>query len=52
VAFIGPAHDSSEAAIVRFGRVRRLGRLPWLDPLTPDTLSEAFAAGFDLADFA
>lgn len=51
VAFIGPANDSSEAAIVRFGEVRRLGRLAWLDPLTPDTLSAAFDAGFDLADF-
>lgn len=52
VAFIGPANDSSEAAIVRFGKVKRLGRLPWLDPLTPDSLSSAFAAGFDLSDFA
>lgn len=52
VAFIGAANDSSEAAIVRFGRVKRLGRLPWLDPLTPGTLAEAFAAGFDARDFA
>ncbi|MDP3404615.1 MAG: dethiobiotin synthase [Brevundimonas sp.] len=52
VAFIGPANESSEAAIVRFGKVKRLGRLPWLDPLTPDALSIAFTAGFDLSDFA
>ncbi len=52
VAFIGPAHDSSEAAIIRFGKVRRLGRLPWLDPLTPASLSGAFAAAFDRSDFA
>ena len=52
IAFIGEANDNSEAAIVRFGGVRRLGRLPWLDPLTPDTLRAAFAAGFDTADFA
>ncbi len=52
VAFIGPANDSSEAAIVRFGRVRRLGRLAWLDTLRPETLRAAFAAGFDMADFA
>ena len=52
VAFIGPAVESSEAAIVRFGRVRRLGRLPWLAPLTPDALARAFADGFDLAEFA
>jgi dethiobiotin synthetase len=51
IAFIGDANDSSEAAIVRFGQVRRLGRLPWLDTLTPDTLRTAFAAGFDLGEF-
>lgn len=52
IAFIGAANDSSEAAIVRFGHVKRLGRLPWLDTLTPDTLRAAFADGFDTADFA
>ncbi len=52
IAFIGDANDSSEAAIVRFGAVRRLGRLPLLDPLTPDALRAAFAAGFDTKDFA
>lgn len=51
IAFIGDANDSSEAAIVRFGQVRRLGRLPWLDTLTPDSLRTAFAAGFDLGEF-
>lgn len=51
IAFIGEANASSEAAIVRFGQVRRLGRLPWLDTLTPDTLRTAFAAGFDQGDF-
>lgn len=52
MAFIGPANDSSEAAIFRFGQVKRLGRLPWLDHLTPDALRAAFSAGFDLDDFA
>lgn len=52
IAFIGDANDSSEAAIVRFGGVRRLGRLPWLDPLAPNTLRAAFAAGFNTSDFA
>ena len=33
------------------GGVRRLGRLPRLDPLTPETLAQAFAAGFDTAQF-
>lgn len=51
IAFIGDANASSETAIVRFGQVRRLGRLPWLDTLTPDTLRAAFAAGFDLVEF-
>lgn len=52
VAFIGPAHDSSEAAVLRFGRVKRLGRLPWLESLTPQTLEAAFAEGFDTRDFS
>jgi dethiobiotin synthetase len=52
VAFIGDANPSSEEAIVRFGQVRRLGRLPRLDPLTPESLAQAFAAAFDLKDFA
>lgn len=51
IVFIGDGNDSSEAAILRFGQIKRLGRLPWLDSLTPDTLRSAFAAGFDLDDF-
>lgn len=51
VAFIGEPNPSSEAAIGHFGKVRRLGRLPWLDPLTPEALAGAFAANFDTADF-
>lgn len=52
VAFVGPANDDSEATIAEMGQVRRLGRLAPVDPLTPDALAKAFAAGFDLADFA
>lgn len=52
VAFIGDANPSSEEAIVRFGAVKRLGRLPRLEPLTPESLAEAFSAAFDLGDFA
>jgi len=52
IAFIGDAVEDSEATICRIGKVRRLGRLPRLDPLTPDTLAAAFAANFSLADFA
>ena len=48
VAFVGAAEPVSEAAIARIGRVRVLGRLGWLDRLTPATLAEAMA-GFDMA---
>lgn len=44
VAFIGEANPASEAAIVRFGKVEHLGRLPRLDLLTAETLASAFAA--------
>ncbi|ATY31961.1 dethiobiotin synthase [Sphingomonas psychrotolerans] len=52
IAFVGPAVPDSEETIVRLGRVRRLGRLPWLDPLTAGTLAAAFGEGFDLGAFA
>lgn len=52
VAFVGDANEDSEATIAAIGGVKRLGRLPTLAPLTPDTLAAAFAAGFDSADFA
>ncbi len=51
VAFVGDAVPDSEATIARLGDVRRLGRLPHLDPLTPETLARAFAAAFDPEDF-
>lgn len=51
VAFIGDSHPESERAICEFGRVKRLGRLPRLAPLTRDTLREAFAASFRASDF-
>ncbi len=43
VAFMGAENTASEAAIVRFGQCRHLGRLPWLDPLDAETLATAFA---------
>lgn len=49
IAFVGDAEPLVEATIVRIGSVRRLGRLPHLDPLTPDTLHAAFEDGFDLS---
>ena len=51
VAFVGDANEDSEATISAMGRVKRLGRLPILDPLHTTTLATAFAAHFDLADF-
>jgi len=51
IAFIGDDQADSEATIARLGAVKRLGRLPRLDPLDRGTLAAAFAAHFDLADF-
>lgn len=52
VAFVGDAVPDSEATIVAMGGVKRLGRLPYLNPLDRGTLADAFAANFSLADFA
>lgn len=46
IAFIGERNAETESAICEIGRVRWLGRLPWLAPLTPDTLQAAFKASF------
>ena len=51
VAFIGNANEDSEATIVAMGNVKRLGRLPLLDPLDAASLAAAFHDHFDLADF-
>lgn len=51
VAFIGDPVEDSEATICAMGKVRRLGRLPLLSPLTPESLRAAFAAHFRLEDF-
>lgn len=51
VAFIGDAHADTEQIIVEMGRTRSLGRLPRLDPLTPDALRLSFRAHFDISDF-
>jgi dethiobiotin synthetase len=52
IAFVGDPEPDSEATIAALGGVRRLGRLPHLDPLTPDTLANAFAANFCAGDFS
>ena len=51
IAFLGDAVEDSEAIVAELGGVRRLGRLPVVDPLTPENLAAAFAANFDRADF-
>ncbi len=51
IAFLGDAVEDSEAIIAAIGGVRRLGRLPIVDPLTPENLAAAFKANFDLANF-
>jgi dethiobiotin synthetase len=51
IAFIGESNPESERAISEIGRVKRLGRLPLISSLTPDTLREAFAASFEPTDF-
>jgi dethiobiotin synthetase len=52
LAFLGDAVPDSEAIIAEISGVKRLGRLPIIDPLTPENLAAAFAANFDRADFA
>lgn len=51
VAFVGDAVEDSEAIIAAMGKVKRLGRLPFVDPLDAATLSAAFCENFDLQDF-
>lgn len=51
IAFIGDGNPESERAICEIGRVCRLGRLPWLSPLTSDALQAAFGDSFRREDF-
>lgn len=50
VAFVGDANDDSERTICEMGALTRLGRLPRLDAVSPDTLHTAFAENFRVAD--
>lgn len=51
IAFIGERNAEAQSAIREMERVRWLGRLPWLSPLTADTLQAAFKASFRADDF-
>lgn len=46
VAFVGEAHPENERIVGSLGKVPVLGRLPHLDPLSPQTLAAAFARAF------
>ena len=50
VAFLGDENADSERTITAFGGVRRLGRLPRLAVLDADSLQNAFAENFSVAD--
>lgn len=51
VAFIGDEMTDTQSTIAEMGKVRVLGRLPRLDPLTPEALAKAMRANFNAADF-
>jgi len=51
IAFIGDENRESERIIADMGQVRRLGRLPHLEPLTGPALRAAFAEHFRIEDF-
>jgi dethiobiotin synthetase len=52
IAFVGDEMADSQETIGAFSGTKILGRLPYLNPLSPDALAAAFSAAFDLADFA
>lgn len=51
VAFVGDADPEVEEDIANFGRVRRLGRLPWIEPLDALALKRTFELSFRMEDF-
>jgi dethiobiotin synthetase len=52
VAFIGDANEESEQSIIELGNVKRLGRLPVIEPLVAGRLAGVFAKTFERQDFA
>ena len=52
IAFIGDANPESENIITEMGKVKRLGRLPFIEPLTAARLKAIFAENFAAKDFA
>ncbi|WP_426229149.1 dethiobiotin synthase [Pararhizobium sp. DWP3-4] len=51
VAFIGDEQTETQRIIAAAGQVRILGRLPQIDPLTPESLGQAFQKNFPLSSF-
>lgn len=51
IAFSGDEQADSEATITEIGRVKRLGRLPFIQDLDAANLAAAFRTCFDLDDF-
>jgi len=51
IAFVGEEQADSERTIVEMGGVRRLGRLPHIDPLDRASLRAAFERNFRRSDF-
>lgn len=51
IAFVGEQASDSEEIICTHSGVRRLGRLPLVDPLETAALRSAFAANFRIEDF-
>lgn len=52
LAFIGDPHPENERIVPKLAGVPSLGRLPWLDPLTPATLAEAMRTQMNVAPLA
>jgi dethiobiotin synthetase len=52
IVFVGDAMPDTEDTICSIGRVKRLGRLPFLAKLDAAGLRASFAAGFDAQDFS
>jgi dethiobiotin synthetase len=52
ITFIGDENQETQRIIEKMGGIRSLGRLPWLQDITPDGLRTAFRGNFDLASLA
>lgn len=51
IALSGERNAETESAICDIARVRWLGRLPWISPLTADSLRVVFKDSFISSDF-